>query len=144
MKLVIQRVKKASVTVNNTVIGQIGKGLLILIGIENTDQNNQNLQKIAEKVLKLRIFSDENDKMNLSVTDIKGEILVVSQFTLIADTSGGNRPFFGNAAPPEIAQPVLNLFIKELKKSGLNVQTGKFGAKMQVELTNDGPVTIIL
>jgi len=144
MKLIIQRVKKASVIVENKLVGKIGQGMLIFVGIENKDSDNQTAKKMAEKVLKLRIFSDTNDKMNLSVTDIKGEILVVSQFTLIADTSGGNRPFFGNAAPPEIAEPVLNTFIEELKKSGLNIQTGKFGAKMQIDLTNDGPVTIIL
>lgn len=144
MITVIQRVSKAEVKVDHTAVGKIDLGLLILVGIENKENEEENAKKLAEKILKLRIFSDVNDKMNLSVIDIKGEILVISQFTLMANTTEGNRPFFGNAAPPEIAEPIFNLFIEELKKSGLKVETGKFGAKMQIELTNDGPVTIIL
>lgn len=142
MKVVIQRVKQAKVKVDNKVIGKINRGLLLLVGIE--DRDRVRVREIAEKILKLRIFADENDKMNLSVQDIKGEILVVPQFTLIADTSGGNRPYFGNAAPPKIAKPIFNQFVEELKKTGLKVETGVFGAKMEVSLINDGPVTIIV
>jgi len=157
MKLVIQRVKKASVRVNGKTVGQIGPGLLLLVGIESKDEPARNaesdsaseagrdrVREMAEKILKLRIFGDKDDKMNLSVQDIKGEILAVSQFTLLADCSGGNRPSFIKAAPPQIAQLLFEKFVQELKKSGLKVETGIFGAKMEVELINDGPVTIIL
>lgn len=144
MKIVLQRVLKAKVLVNKRSIGKIDQGLLILVGIENKKDEKENAKKLAEKILKLRIFADENGKMNLSITDIKGEILVISQFTLLADTTEGNRPFFGNAAPPEIAEPIFVEFVTELKRSRLKVETGRFGAKTQVELTNDGPVTIIL
>ncbi len=143
MKSVIQRVKKAKVTVGDKIVGQIGCGLLILLGVSESDR--EEVGKIfAEKILKLRIFGDKEDKMNLSVQEIKGEILAVSQFTLLADCSGGNRPSFIKAAPPEIAKPLFENFVQELKKSGLKVETGIFGAKMEVELQNDGPVTIIL
>lgn len=144
MKIVLQRVSKAEVSVDKQNIGEIKYGILVLVGIENKKDEEESARKLAEKILKLRIFSDEKDKMNLSVTDIEGEILAISQFTLLADTTGGNRPFFGNAALPETAKPIFNAFVTGLKKSGLKVETGKFGAKMQVELTNDGPVTIIL
>ncbi len=160
MKIVIQRVKKAKVTVEGKIVGEIGQGLLLLVGIENrAGEQETRLQsplaiadggqggragKMAEKILKLRIFGDKDDKMNLSVQDIKGEILAVSQFTLLADCSGGNRPSFIKAAPPEIAKPIFEKFVEELKKSNLKVETGIFGAKMEVELVNDGPVTINL
>ncbi|HNP89441.1 MAG: D-tyrosyl-tRNA(Tyr) deacylase [Microgenomates group bacterium ADurb.Bin219] len=142
MKIVIQRVKKASIKVDNKTVGQIEQGLLLLVGIEDKDRDR--VENISEKILKLRIFGDGNDKMNLSIQDVRGEILAVSQFTLLADCSGGNRPSFVKAAPPETAKPLFEKFVNELKKSGLKVETGLFGAKMEVELVNDGPVTIIL
>lgn len=149
MKIVIQRVSQAKVKVNNKVVGKINKGLLLLVGIENPPSPAESAcfgeaRKIAEKILKLRIFGDKDDKMNLSVQDIKGEILVIPQFTLLADTAQGNRPYFGNAAPPEVAKPIFEQFIGELQKSGLKVELGVFGAKMEVELVNNGPVTIML
>lgn len=143
MRLVAQRVKKASVKIDGKIVGQIGSGLLVLHGIAEGDTEAIG-EALAEKILKLRIFGDKDDKMNLSVQDIKGEILAVSQFTLLADCSGGNRPSFIKAAPPQIAKPLFDKFVQELKKSGLKVETGVFGAKMEVELANDGPVTIIL
>ena len=141
MKVVVQRVSQAKVLIDKNPVAQIGRGLLLLVGIENKDQAQE--KKMADKILKLRIFEDKNIKMNLSVLDIKGEILVVPQFTLIADTSA-NRPYFGNAANPEISQPIFNQLLLELKKSKLRVESGVFGAKMKVELINSGPVTIIL
>jgi D-aminoacyl-tRNA deacylase len=143
MKIVVQRVKKASVKVEAKIVGQIGQGLLLLFGVEEGDGEKEE-KILANKVLKLRIFGDKDDKMNLSVLDIKGEILTVSQFTLLADCSGGNRPSFFKAAPPEIAKKIFEKFIEELEKSGLKVESGVFGAKMEVRLVNDGPVTIIL
>jgi len=142
MKLVIQRVKKAQVKVEGKIVGQIGSGLLLLVGIEERDRDR--VRETAEKILKIRIFENEQEKFDKSILDIRGEILVVSQFTLFADCSKGNRPYFGTAARPEIAQPILAKFVEELKKSNLKVETGVFGAKMEVELVNDGPVTIIL
>jgi len=144
MRVVVQRVKKASVKVDNKIVGQIGNGLLLFIGVGPFDKAQGEVKKLASKILNLRIFGDKNDKMNLSLLDIKGEILVIPQFTLFADCSKGNRPYFGEAAKPEISQPLFKKFIVELKKSGLKVEKGEFGAKMEVELLNDGPVTIIL
>jgi len=144
MRVVVQRVKKASVKVDNKIVGQIGNGLLLFIGVGPFDKAQGEVKKLASKILNLRIFGDKNDKMNLSLLDIKGEILVIPQFTLFADCSKGNRPYFGEAAKPEIAEPLFKKFIVELKKSGLKVEKGEFGAKMEVELLNDGPVTIIL
>jgi len=144
MRVVVQRVKKASVKVDNKIVGQIGNGLLLFIGVGPFDKAQGEVKKLASKILNLRIFGDKNDKMNLSLLDIKGEILVIPQFTLFADCSKGNRPYFGEAAKPEIAEPLFKKFIVELKKSGLKVEKGEFGAKMEVELVNDGPVTIIL
>lgn len=140
MKVVIQRVSQANASVNNKIVGKINKGLLLLVGIQAGD----NVSCMAEKILKLRIFSDQKDKMNLSIIDVKGEILVIPQFTLLADISGGNRPYFGNSASPEIALPIFNNFADELRKSNLKVEVGIFGAKMEVSLINDGPVTIVL
>lgn len=142
MKIVIQRVKKAQVKVKEKIVGQIGQGLLLLVGIESTDQNK--VREIARKILKLRIFENKEEKFDKSILDIKGEILVVPQFTLFADCSAGNRPYFGQAAKPEIAKPIFDDFVAELRKSSLKVETGIFGAKMEVELVNDGPVTLIL
>ncbi|MBI4136694.1 D-tyrosyl-tRNA(Tyr) deacylase [Candidatus Roizmanbacteria bacterium] len=144
MKIVIQRVKRASVSVNEDVISSINQGLLILLGVGKEDTQDT-VRKMAEKIVKLRIMSDEQDKMNKSILDVTGEILVVSQFTLLADTSGGNRPSFINAAPPEKAKELYELFVSEVKRLGVSkVLTGSFGAYMQVELVNDGPVTIVL
>lgn len=144
MKFVIQRVKKASVKVNEKVVSQIGPGLLLLVGLEDRDRDRDRVEEITKKILKLRIFENAHEKFDKSILDIKGEILVVPQFTLFADCSKGNRPYFGEAAKPEIAKLIFEKFVEELKKSGLKVETGVFGAKMEVELVNDGPVTIIL
>ena len=143
MKLVLQRVKNASVTIDNEVYSSINKGLLILIGIEKGDVDTD-VEKFADKVSKLRIFSDENDKMNLSVMDISGEILVVSQFTLAGDCKKGTRPSFDKSAPPDIANRMYEDFIARLAAKGIPVKTGVFGAMMEVSLVNDGPVTFIL
>ena len=143
MKIVIQRVSWSKVIVDKKIVSQIKQGILLLVGIEEKDNQENLLNEIVSKILKLRIFSDQNDKMNLSIEEIKGEILVVSQFTLLADTTQGNRPYYGNAAGPEIAKPIFNKLVEELKKSKLKVETGIFGAKMEVELLNDGPVTIL-
>ena len=141
MKVVVQRVSQAKVLVGENLVAKIGQGLLLLVGIENKDQGQE--KKMAEKILKLRIFSNQEDKMNLSVLDVRGEILAIPQFTLLADTEG-NRPYFGNAAQPKTAKPIFDFFISELKKSNLKVESGIFGAKMEIELINSGPVTIIL
>lgn len=143
MKVVIQRVIKSSVSINNKEVAKIGKGFLILLGISK-DDNFEKADYIIKKIYNLRVFSDENDKMNLSIQDINGELLIVSQFTLYADCKKGNRPSFINAAPPEDAEKIYEYFINECKKNNLKVETGEFGADMKVELINDGPVTIIL
>lgn len=144
MRLVVQRVKEAQVKVlpSKSIVGKIGKGVFILVGVGKGD-NLQKAQTLAEKVSKLRIISDEDGKMNLSIKDTDSEILVVSQFTLYADTSGGNRPSFINAALPDEAEKVFNEFVTCLKSLGLKVQTGEFGAYMEIESVCDGPVTII-
>lgn len=146
MRAVIQRVKKARVEVENKIVGKIGLGLVVLLGVgeEDSEKLKAKSEKLAEKILNLRIFGDEKDKINLSVLDIKGEILVIPQFTLYADCSKGNRPYFGGAAKPKIAKLIFEKFVAELKKSGSKVEKGIFGAKMEVELVNDGPVTIVL
>lgn len=143
MRVVIQRVIKSSVSINNKEVARIGKGFLILLGISK-DDNFEKANYIIRKIYNLRVFSDENDKMNLSIQDINGELLIVSQFTLYADCKKGNRPSFINAAPPEKAEKIYEYFINECKKNKLKVETGKFGADMKVEIMNDGPVTIIL
>ena len=144
MKIIIQRVNKASVSVNKKIVGKIDVGLLIFLGIGYED-NMEDIQWLVNKLCNIRIFSDENDKMNLSILDVKGEILVISQFTLLASTKKGNRPSYIKAAKPEISIPLYNQFISALE-TVLNkeVQKGVFGADMQVNLTNDGPVTIII
>jgi D-tyrosyl-tRNA(Tyr) deacylase len=141
MRALIQRVTTASVTVNDEVIGKIDQGLLILICAMSGDSDQQ-ADKLAAKIAKLRIFAEPTGKMNLSVRDIGGSALVVSQFTLAADTSRGNRPGFSAAAPPDEGARLYNYFIAQLTAQGLPVQTGRFGADMAVALTNDGPVTI--
>lgn len=144
MKVVVQRVSSASVMVGNEVTGVIKKGLLLLVGIHQNDTAEQ-LKWMCEKILKLRVFEDEEEKMNLSITDIQGELLVVSQFTLYGDSKKGTRPSYIEAARPEKAEPMYEEMIQYFKDhSELNIQTGKFGAMMDVELVNDGPVTLIL
>ena len=140
MKALIQRVKRASVTIDNELYSSIGAGLLVFVGVEKEDEKI-NAEKLAEKISNLRIFEDENDKMNLSVKDVKGEILVVSQFTLCGNCKKGTRPSFDNSAPLDKAIELYEYFVEQVKLSGLNVQTGKFRAMMDVELINDGPVT---
>lgn len=143
MKLIIQRVKEAKVEVNNKTVGQIEKGFLVLLGVTHED-TKQVADYLVKKLCNLRIFTDENEKMNLSIQEIKGKLLIVSQFTLYADCSQGNRPSFTNAAKPEIANELYEYFIEQCKKNDIIVEHGKFGADMQVSLINDGPVTIVL
>ena len=143
MKIVIQRVSEASVKVNNKTTGEISKGLLLLVGVEEED-SQEDADWLAKKIIDLRIFSDEEGKMNLSVKDINGEILCVSQFTLLADYKKGNRPSFIKAAKPEKAVPLFEYFKGLIKKSGLKTESGIFGADMKVSLLNDGPVTIVM
>lgn len=143
MKAVIQRVSHASVTVDGKICGQINQGFLVLLGVGLEDTENDCI-RIADKLIKLRIFSDENGKINLSLEDISGELLIVSQFTLYADCRKGNRPNFIQAGKPDDAERLYNFFTEYCKKSIENVQTGIFGADMKVELLNDGPFTVIL
>lgn len=143
MKALIQRVKSASVTIDGELYSKIGKGLLVFLGVEKED-TVENCEKLSQKVLNLRIFEDENDKMNLSVNDVKGEILVVSQFTLCGDCKKGTRPSFDKAAHPDIAVKLYEDFVGKIRASGLKTETGKFRAMMDVELVNDGPVTFMV
>jgi D-tyrosyl-tRNA(Tyr) deacylase len=143
VRAVVQRVTRASVTVDGRVAGEIGAGLLILLGVSRTD-NPESAAYLAEKIANLRIFSDEAGKMNLSLIDIGGSALVVSQFTLYGDTRGGRRPSFLQAAPPEEANRLYEEFVRSMRALGVAVETGVFQAQMQVELVNDGPVTILL
>lgn len=143
MKVVIQRVAEASVEVENKIVGEIKTGLMLLIGVDE-DDTQEDADWLVKKILDLRIFSDDEGKMNLSVKDIKGEILCVSQFTLISDYKKGNRPSFIRAAKPDKAVPLFEYFKMMIKQSGLNVASGIFGADMKVSLLNDGPVTIVM
>ncbi len=143
MKVVVQRVKESYVKVKDRIVGKIGKGLLLLVGIEKGDNENI-LNYMADKIVNLRIFADQNDRMNLSVMDVKGEILAVSQFTLAGSVEKGRRPSFDNAETPERAEILFNKFVEILKSKGVLVEKGEFGAMMEVYLINDGPVTFIL
>ena len=143
MKVLIQRVKKASVKINGELYSLIDKGILALVGIEKGDTLEQ-VQKSAKKIVGLRIFPDENDKMNRSLVDIQGEMLIVSQFTLCGDCKKGTRPSFDKSASPEAANELYEKFITEVSSYGIKTQTGKFAAMMDVELINDGPVTFMI
>ena len=143
MRAVVQRVSSAKVTVGERVTGEIGRGLLVLLGVEQND-GPADVQYISSKIRDLRIFADDHEKMNLSVLDTKGGVLVVSQFTLSGDARNGRRPSFASAAPPQIARDLYEEVVRELNASGLLVATGEFQAMMQVARVNDGPVTILL
>ena len=142
MRAVIQRVSGGSVSIAGKVVGKIGKGLVILLGVKNGDTEAE-AKFLADKCVNLRIFADEEGKFNLSALDIRGELLAISQFTLYGNTRKGRRPSFIEAAPPEISEPLYEKFVSYLQESGLKVASGEFGAMMQVEINNDGPVTII-
>ena len=143
MKLVVQRVKNAKVDVDGNTVGKIEKGFLVLLGVTYTD-TKETADYLVKKLCNLRVFEDENGKMNLSLKDVDGKLLIVSQFTLYADCSGGNRPSFVNAAKPEFANELYEYFCDKCKGNGIEVEKGIFGADMKVSLLNDGPVTIIL
>ena len=143
MKLLVQRVKKSNVKVNGKIVGNIDKGMLVFIGITHTDTKEE-ADYLAKKLTNLRIFEDENKKMNLSVKDIKGKLLIVSQFTLYANCENGNRPSFTDAAKPDMANELYEYFCNKCESMEIEVQKGIFGADMKVELINDGPVTIML
>ena len=143
MKLVIQRVKEAEVKVEENIIGKIGNGFLVLLGVTHED-TKQDADYLVKKLCNLRVFSDENNKMNLALKDVNGELLIVSQFTLYADCSQGNRPSFTKSAKPDKAEELYEYFCNECIKNGIKVEKGKFGADMKVSLINDGPVTIII
>jgi D-tyrosyl-tRNA(Tyr) deacylase len=143
VKALLQRVTRASVKVEEELVGSIGNGLVVLIGVAQ-DDSNEDAQYLAQKIAGLRIFSDEAGKFNLSVKDVSGEVLVVSQFTLLADTRRGKRPSFTDAAPADLAKELCGQFVADLKGENLKVETGRFQAHMLVEIHNDGPVTIML
>lgn len=143
MRIVVQRVRRASVDVGGARISEIGRGLLLLVGVA-PDDVRVNLEKVARRIANLRIFADDEGKMNRSILDVGGEVLAVSQFTLLGDTRKGRRPSFVGAAAPEIAEPLFEAFAEAVAREGVPVSTGQFGAKMAVELLNDGPVTLII
>ena len=144
MRVVIQKVTEASVSIENQIVASIDKGLLVLVGIEDGD-TNEDIAWLSSKIVNLRVFDDDNGVMNLSVKEVKGEVLIVSQFTLHASTKKGNRPSYIKAARPEVAIPIYEAFIKQVESLlGKRVPTGQFGAMMQVSLCNDGPVTILI
>jgi D-tyrosyl-tRNA(Tyr) deacylase len=143
VRAVVQRVLRARVVVRGETVGAIGPGLCVLLGVA-LDDSGENAERMAAKIARLRIFENDAGKFDLSLLDIEGEVLVVSQFTLNADTSKGNRPSFSDAAPPEQAEPLYEAFCRALSELGLPVETGVFGTRMQLELVNDGPVTLVL
>jgi len=143
MKAVLQRVKQASVNVGGEIVGQIGNGLVVLVGVAGGD-TPEDVVYLVEKVVNMRIFNDSEGKFNLSALDVRGELLLVSQFTLLASTRKGRRPGFTEAAPPALAEDLFNQFVLKARESGLKVETGKFQQEMLVEIHNDGPVTIII
>ena len=143
MKALLQRVTRASVSVASEVVGRIGRGLVVFVGVASGD-TEKDAQYVAQKTVGLRIFSGEEGRFNLSALDIKGELLVVSQFTLLADTRKGRRPSFTEAAPPAQAEKIFERFVEQVRAAGLRVETGRFQQYMQVEIHNDGPVTILL
>ena len=143
MRALIQRVTSASVKVDEKIVGKIGKGFLIFLGVYEED-TEEKIEKLTKKIVNLRIFNDENDKMNLSIKDVKGKILLISQFTLCADTRKGNRPSFVSAKNPKDANVIYEKTIESIRNEGIIVEKGIFGADMKVELLNDGPVTILL
>lgn len=143
MKLVIQRVADANVKVDNKIIGEIGKGFVVLLGVSDED-TKENADYLVKKLCSLRVFADENNKMNLSLKDVNGELLIISQFTLFADCTKGNRPSFTQAGNPKHANELYEYFIEQCKKINISTQHGIFGADMKINLTNDGPVTILL
>jgi len=143
VKAVVQRVSEARVRVRGETVGEVGPGLCVLLGVAR-DDTPANAQRLAEKVARLRIFEDDEGRFDRSLLDLRGEALVVSQFTLLADTARGSRPSFTEAAPPDAAEPLYQAFCEALREQGVRVATGLFGARMAVELVNDGPVTIVL
>ena len=143
MKALVQRVKKASVTIDDKLYSKIDQGLLVFLGVQKGD-SIENADKLAQKLVNLRVFEDENDKMNLSLKDVGGQMLVVSQFTLCGDCKKGTRPSFDNAELPDKANELYEYFVSKIKEQGIKVQTGSFGAMMDVELINDGPVTFMV
>jgi len=143
MKALLQRVTTASVRVDDKEVGKIGQGLVVFLGVANGD-TKEDAQYLADKIVNLRIFADEEDKLNLSALNISGELLLVSQFTLLADARKGRRPSFVGAAPPAQAEELFEYFVEQVRSTGLKVETGRFQTYMQVEIHNDGPVTIIL
>ncbi len=143
MKALLQRVTEASVSIAGEVVGRISRGLVVFVGVANGD-TEEDVQYLAQKTVNLRIFSDEEGKFNLSALDVKGELLLVSQFTLLADTRKGRRPSFTEAASPALAEELFNHFVEQASATGLKVETGRFQQYMQVEIHNDGPVTILL
>lgn len=143
MRAVVQRVKEASCKVDEKIVGKIEKGILLFLGIGKGDED-KDLKYLVDKVLGLRIFSDDEGKMNLSLEDVEGEILIISQFTLYGDVRKGKRPSFSNSSSPEIGEAYYKQFIEEVRSRGIKAETGVFGADMDIELINDGPVTILL
>ena len=143
MKALLQRVTEASVSVAGELVGRIGQGLVVFVGVADGD-TEKDAQYLAQKTVNLRIFADEEGKFNLSILDIEGELLLVSQFTLLSDTRKGRRPSFIEAAPPERAEELFNYFVEQVSTMGLKIETGRFQQYMQVEIHNDGPVTILL
>ncbi|MDP7205356.1 MAG: D-aminoacyl-tRNA deacylase [Pirellulaceae bacterium] len=143
MRVCVQRVRQASVTVQRELVGEIGRGMLVLVGIGQED-GRQQVEQMVEKLVGLRIFEDDRGKMNRSLSEVHGEMLVVSQFTLWGDCRKGRRPSFTSAAPPELAEPLYELFVEQVAGQGIRVATGQFAAQMDVALVNDGPVTLLL